>query len=94
MASSHGQSSGNQSEPEMPANASDMVTDTNSSSLVKQESKAAPDGVPTPQDWKELALLIEREKDPARLVELVQRLISRFDEENQLKVLQKGADTK
>jgi hypothetical protein len=94
MASSQGQSSGNQSEPEMPANASDMDTYTNSSSLAKQESKAASDGVPTPRAWKELALLIQREKDPARLVELVQRLISRFDEEKQLKVLQKGADMK
>jgi hypothetical protein len=85
---------GPKGESEKPADNNHMDNYTSSRSLVEQDRKAAYDGVPTQEDWRELARLIQSESDPQRLVELVQQLISRFDEEKLRKVLQTGADTK
>ncbi len=94
MASSQTPTGGNQSESEGAAQKNDMDTYPSSSSLVEQENKAASDGVPTQEDWRGLALLIQQERNPERMVELVQQLISRFDEEKLRKVLRTGPDSK
>jgi hypothetical protein len=39
------------------------------------------DGKPGPEDWRELARKIQQETDPNRMIELVQELIAKFDEE-------------
>jgi hypothetical protein len=38
-------------------------------------------GVSTPKDWRELAERVQQETDPNRMIELVQQLITKFDEE-------------
>jgi hypothetical protein len=52
------------------------------------------DGVQTLDDWRELARLIQTETDPHKMVELVQKLITRFDDEKLLKSPQARADSK
>jgi hypothetical protein len=39
------------------------------------------DGKPGPEDWRELARKIERETDPNKMIELVQELIAKFDQD-------------
>jgi len=52
------------------------------------------DGVHTLDDWRELAQLIQTETDPHKMVELVQKLITRFDDEKLRKNPQARADSK
>jgi hypothetical protein len=52
------------------------------------------DGVHTLDDWRELAQLIQTETDPHKMVELVQQLISRFDDKKLRKSPQARADSK
>jgi hypothetical protein len=52
----------------------------------------SPDRVPSQHDWRELAQLIQKETDPQKMVELVQLLIARFDEETARKSLQARSD--
>jgi hypothetical protein len=59
-----------------------------------QTQLAASDGVPTQDDWRELARLIQTETDPHKMVELVQKLIARFDDEKLRKSLQASTDSK
>jgi hypothetical protein len=37
------------------------------------------------EDWRELARQIQEEKDPQKMIELVQQLIAKFDEQQALK---------
>jgi len=41
----------------------------------------AEDGIPTDADWRDLAKRIQEEADPQKMIELVQQLIAKFDEE-------------
>ena len=41
----------------------------------------ANDGVPLDGNWRELARRIQEENDPAKMIDLVQELIAKFDEE-------------
>lgn len=94
MASSQRPADGAQSDEEKATDKNGMDTYTNSSPTVEQGRKATSDGVPTQEDWRDLALLIQKENDPQRMIELVQQLISRFDEEKLRKVLQTRTDAK
>ncbi len=47
----------------------------------EQNKIPASDGVPSQDDWRELAEQIQKETDPHKMVELVQKLITRFDDE-------------
>jgi hypothetical protein len=38
-------------------------------------------GISTPEDWRELAERVQQEQDPNRMIELVQHLITKLDEE-------------
>jgi hypothetical protein len=37
--------------------------------------------ISTPEDWRELAERVQQEQDPNRMIELVQQLITKLDEE-------------
>jgi hypothetical protein len=54
----------------------------------------ANDGVSITGDWRELAQRIQNEADPQKMIELVQQLIDRFDEEKVQKNLPRSADSK
>ena len=41
----------------------------------------ANDGIPIAGDWRELAQRIQKETDSQKMIELVQQLINKFDEE-------------
>jgi len=51
------------------------------SSKEQQNRRAEADGLPTTNDWRELARLVQTEKDPQKMVELVQALIAQFDKD-------------
>ena len=44
-----------------------------------------PDKEATTADWRELARRIQKEEDPEKVLELVQQLIARFNEERRRK---------
>ena len=44
------------------------------------------------EDWRELARQIQEEKDPQKMIELVQQLIAKFDEQQALKPSPPKAD--
>lgn len=52
------------------------------------------DGVPITGDWRELAHRIQEEADPQKMIELVQQLVDKFDEEKLQKNLPCSADSK
>jgi hypothetical protein len=54
----------------------------------------AKDGVPATADWRELAQRIQKETDSEKMIELVQALIDKFDEEKGQKNLPRSADSK
>jgi hypothetical protein len=37
--------------------------------------------LPAPGDWRDLARQVQDEKDPDKMVELVQQLVAKYDEE-------------
>ena len=41
----------------------------------------ADDAVPSDGNWRDLARQIQEEKDPAKMIDLVEQLIAKFDEE-------------
>jgi len=41
----------------------------------------ANDGEPRNEDWRELALRVQQETDPQKMIELVQQLVAKYDEE-------------
>jgi hypothetical protein len=43
------------------------------------------DHEPTQEEWRELARQASEEEDPARLTELAQQVVEKFDEEKQRK---------
>ena len=43
------------------------------------EANTNPANIPAPEDWRDIALRIEHEKDPARVIELAQQLIALID---------------
>ena len=45
------------------------------------------------EDWRELARQIQEEKDPQKMIELVQQLIAKFDEQQALKTSPPKPDT-
>jgi hypothetical protein len=47
----------------------------------------APDKEATSADWRELARRIQKEEDPDKVLELVEQLIVKFEEEKQRKGL-------
>ncbi len=69
-------------------------TNADAGSQAGQTQIAASDGVPPQDDWRELAQLIQKETDPHRMVELVQKLITLFDDEKLRKSPQARADSK
>jgi hypothetical protein len=48
-------------------------------------SQKRDDGISGEENWRDLARKIQEEPDPARMIDLVQRLIERLDEERQSK---------
>jgi hypothetical protein len=50
------------------------------------DSKAN-DGQQTNGDWRELALRVQRETDPNKMIELAQQLVAKLDEEKARKNL-------
>jgi hypothetical protein len=44
------------------------------------EANTNPANISAPEDWRHLALRIENEKDPARVIELAQQLLSLIDQ--------------
>lgn len=54
----------------------------------------AKDGMPITGDWRELAERIQGEADPQKMIELVQQLIDKFDEEKLQKNLPRSADSR
>jgi len=68
-------------------------TNADAGSQAGQTQIAASHGVPPQDDWHELAQLIQKETDP-QMVELVQKLITRFDDEKLRKSPQARADSK
>jgi len=54
----------------------------------------ANDGIPIAGDWRELAQRIQKETDSQKMIELVQQLINKFDEEELRKNLPRSADPK
>jgi hypothetical protein len=55
--------------------------------LNTSESAMPGDGLSTQEDWRELAQRVQQEKDPNKMIELVQQLIARFDDDH----LRKGS---
>jgi len=70
-----------------------LKPEANSSKSPQSRHQAA-DGVPRSDDWRELARLVQNEKDPHKMIELVQALITRFDKERSEKDLRKKNDLK
>jgi hypothetical protein len=63
----------------------------------KEQQNRTADGLPTSDDWRELARLVQKEKDPQKMVELVQALIAQFDKDRSridLRDLKKENDSK
>ena len=58
----------------------------NNSARNDSENIEARDRGTSPQErWREVAQKIQHEQDPARMIELVQQLIAKFDEQQALK---------
>jgi hypothetical protein len=45
------------------------------------------DNLPNPEEWRELAQRIQQETDPDKMIELVRKLIAKFDEQRLRKSL-------
>ena len=63
----------------------------------KEQQNRTAEGLPTSDDWRELARLVQKEKDPQKMVELVQALIAQFDKDRSridLRNLKKENDSK
>jgi hypothetical protein len=84
------------SEPKKPTRKARMSAhmNTDAVSQAAQGQIVASDGTPTQDDWRELAQLIQKESDPHKMVELVQKLITRFDDEKLRKSPQTRAEPK
>lgn len=54
----------------------------------------AKDGVPITGEWREVAQQIQKEADPQKMIELVQQLIDKFDEEKLQRNLPRFADSR
>ena len=48
-------------------------------------------GISTQQDWRELAERVQQEPDPNRMIDLVQQLITKLDQETLRKGLTPGS---
>ena len=48
---------------------------------MEKDGRPSADGKPSDDDWRELARQIQQETDPNMMIELVQELIAKFDEE-------------
>jgi len=70
-----------------------LKPEENSSKSAHSRHLAA-DGIPSSDDWRELARLVQNEKDPHKMIELVQALIARFDKEKSDGDLRKKNDSK
>jgi hypothetical protein len=72
-----------ESTSERPVSQTHMETHENDSmpSPAVRSANAATDNVPTQEDWRVLARLIQNEREAGKMAELVQHLITRFDEE-------------
>ena len=51
------------------------------------------DGTPASDGWRSMALQIQKETDSAKMIDLVQQLISKFDEDEQRRNLARGEVT-
>jgi len=58
------------------------------------ESAIPTEGLSTEEDWRELARRVQQERDPNKVIELVQQLISKFDEDHLRKGLRPPSQAK
>lgn len=72
----------------------DVHGNANAGSGAGQNPNPTSDGVPSQDDWRDVARMIQQETDPQKMVELVQKLITRFDDEKSRKSPRASADSK
>jgi hypothetical protein len=72
----------------------DVHGNANGGSVAGQNPNPTSDGVPSQDDWRDVARMIQQETDPQKMVELVQQLITRFDDEKSRKSPRASADSK
>ena len=53
---------------------------------MENDGKPTTDGKLNPEHWRELARRIQQEMDPNKMIDLVQELLARFDEESSKRV--------
>ncbi len=61
---------------------------------MENDGKPTTDGKLNPEHWRELARRIQQEMDPNKMIDLVQELLARFDEERLKKSLKPSRETR